>query len=244
MADKKYLDQNGLSHLKSKMDLTYAKKEEVGVTDYNSLSGLPTLDGTEIKGTMTKEGLGIASKGDIPTNNNELTNGAGYQTASDVEGILATKDYQTEEDVESIVTGKDYQTSTQVESAITEKGYQTSEQVETAITKKGYQTASDVEEKITSKGYQTETEVTTAINKAVADINKKQIVTSTEEMTDENIIYLIKNQGEEDNIYDEYIVVSGKPEKVGTTKVDLTGYLREKDLTVLSNDEIDAIFNS
>ena len=229
MAEKKYLDQNGLSHLKSKMDLTYVKKGEAGVTDYNSLTGLPTLDGTQIKGTMTKKGLGIASKEDIPTNNNELTNGAGYQTASDVEDILETKGYQTAEEVEGIVTGKDYQTSTQVESAITEKGYQTADDVETAITEKGYQTASDVNIAITSKGYQTESQVTTAINKAMANINT---------------MYLIANEGSGNNIYDEYIIINGKPEKVGTTETDLTGYLKEEDLVELSNEEIDEIFNS
>ena len=229
MAEKKYLDQNGLSHLKSKMDLTYVKKGEAGVTDYNSLTGLPTLDGTQIKGTMTKKGLGIASKEDIPTNNNELTNGAGYQTASDVEDILETKGYQTAEEVEGIVTGKDYQTSTQVESAITEKGYQT---------------ASDVNIAITSKGYQTESQVTTAINKAMANINKKSVVTSLEEMTDTNIMYLMANKGSGNNIYDEYIIINGKPEKVGTTETDLTGYLKEEDLVELSNEEIDEIFNS
>lgn len=39
----------------------------------------------------------------IPTNNSQLTNGAGYQTAANVE---------------SIVTGKGYQTAAQVQSAI------------------------------------------------------------------------------------------------------------------------------
>lgn len=39
----------------------------------------------------------------IPTNNNQLTNGAGYQTATDVE---------------TAITGKGYQTSAQVQSAI------------------------------------------------------------------------------------------------------------------------------
>lgn len=32
---------------------------------------------------------GKASKKDIPTNNNQLTNGAGYQTASDVDTKIA-----------------------------------------------------------------------------------------------------------------------------------------------------------
>lgn len=54
----------------------------------------------------------------VPTDNNQLTNGAGYQTASQVE---------------TAITDKGYQTSAQVESAITAKGYQTAAQVATAI---------------------------------------------------------------------------------------------------------------
>ena len=242
--DKKYFGKNALAHLKLLIEKAFQKKEfktgseseykvlsdnnlsdelvqkinEAGNSkfsgDYNDLTGIPTLDGTELKGTLTKEDLGIAAKTDIPTNNNQLTNGAGYQTAKDVEGI------------------------------INGKGYQTVDDVETAITEKGYQTASDVNIAITSKGYQTDTQVTTAINKAIANINKKSVVTSIEEMTDTNTIYLMANKGSGNNINDEYIIVNGKPEKVGTTEADLTGYLKEADLVELSNEEIDEIFNS
>ena len=148
---------------------------------YNNLTDIPTIDGTEIKGTLTKEGLGIASKEDIPTDNSELENGAGYQTASDVEQTISSKKYQTEE------------------------------------------------------------QVTQAVTKAVANINKKQVVTSTEEMTDENTIYLMANEGAGNNIYDEYIVYEGTPEKVGTTEVDLSGYIKETDLVEITNEEIDVM---
>ena len=52
------------------------------------------------------------------------------------------------------------------------------------------------------------TDMNTAINNAVANINKKEIVTSISEMTDTNTIYLIANEGTGNNIYDEYIVVN------------------------------------
>lgn len=54
----------------------------------------------------------------VPTNNNQLTNGAGYQT---------------ENEVETIVTGYGYQTATQVQSIVTSYGYQTASQVQSAI---------------------------------------------------------------------------------------------------------------
>lgn len=216
MGIKNFLDKNGLAHLKLLLENLFQKREhktgseseykvlsDNNLTDelvkkieaagtsqfdgqFDSLKGIPTLDGHELKGTLTSEILGLAKSTDIPT---------------------------------------DYVSNSTLE-------------------EKGYQTASDVELAIEGKGYQTESQVTTAINKAVANINKKQTVTSTEEMTDENVIYLMANKGAGNNIYDEYIVVNGKPEKIGTTEVDLTGYLREEDLSELTNDEIDAIFNS
>ncbi len=93
---------------------------------------------------------------------------------------------------------------------------------------------------LSKKGFATETYV----NSQVANLNKKQIVTSTEEMTEENIIYLLANSGSKNNSYDEYIVVEGNPEKIGTTDVDLTGYLKDSDFVAITNQQIDEIVNS
>ena len=44
----------------------------------------------------------------------------------------------------------------------------------------------------------------------------------------ENVIYMIvKTGGDENNTYDEYMFINGKVEKIGDTKVDLTGYATE-----------------
>lgn len=102
------------------------------------------------------------------------------------------------------------------------------------------QVATDISTAVADKV--TEAQMNTAINSAVSNINKKQIVTSTTEMTDENVIYLLANEGKENNIYDEYIVINSKPEKVGTTEVDLTNYIKVTDLVEITNEEIDAIF--
>lgn len=58
----------------------------------------------------------------IPTKVSDLTNDSGYQTASDVEGILTDKGYLTE-------IPEEYVTDTE----LTEKGYQTASQVNKAI---------------------------------------------------------------------------------------------------------------
>lgn len=216
MDEKKYLDGNGLLYydekyvkgrLKNKVDTEHKTNSESeykvlsdnNLTDellqkikaagtsnfngkYNSLDGIPTLDGTELKGTLTAEDLGLAKATDIPT------------------------DYVSDEELEQ----------------------------------KGYQTASDVESTIASKNFATQNYVT----QQLANINKKEVVTSIDQMTDESTIYLLANSGSGNNIYDEYIVYNGKPEKIGTTEVDLTGYLKETDLVAISNAEIDSIINS
>lgn len=47
---------------------------------YESLTNLPTLDGTEIKGTLTKEGLNIAAR--------DWVQALGYQTATQVQNLI------------------------------------------------------------------------------------------------------------------------------------------------------------
>lgn len=72
------------------------------------------------------------------------------------------------------------------------------------------------------------------VNELIANLNQKQIVSSTSEMTDASKIYLLaindKNDG--NNIYEEYILINGKPELIGTTRIDLTNYVT---ITQLNN---------
>ena len=110
----------------------------------------------------------------------------------------------------------------------------------------GYQTASQVESRITSKGYQTEDQVNTLIASGIADITgiEYTVTPTLPSVGEPGIIYLVPNSGTNPNIYDEYIYVNNKFEKIGTTDVDLTGYLQETDLEVITNSEIDVIVAS
>ena len=109
-----------------------------------------------------------------------------------------------------------------------DQNFQTDTQVETAITSKGYQTASDV---------------SLAISSAIADIQgiSYSIVTSLPETGEAGVIYLISNSGANPNSYDEYIWITNKFEKIGTTDVDLSGYVQDSDLVAITNAEIDTI---
>lgn len=92
-------------------------------------------------------------------------------------------------------------------------------------------------------GYQTESEVTTAITNALKDIQgiKYQIEENLPSTGEAGTIYLISNSGTGTNIYDEYIWVNNKFEKIGTTAVDLTNYIQNTDLVAITNEEVDTI---
>ena len=77
-----------------------------------------------------------------------------------------------------------------------------------------------------------------------------QIVEALPEQGEKGIIYLVAatpdaNVTSDHNVYDEYIwITSGDSssfEHIGTTKMDLTGYLKEVDIAAITTDEIDAI---
>lgn len=91
--------------------------------------------------------------------------------------------------------------------------------------------------------FQTDTEVQTAINNAIKDITgiDFQIVDTLPSTGVKGTIYLVPNSGSSPNVYDEYIWVNNKYEKIGTTEVDLSNYWSKTELTSLSNTEIDEL---
>ena len=108
-----------------------------------------------------------------------------------------------------------------------------------------YQTEVNVKSTIEGYGYQTSSQVSTAISNALANVSgiSYSIVTTLPSTGEPGVIYLKSNGGSTSNIYDEYIYVNGKFEKIGTTDVDLSGYLKSSDLTAITNGEIDEIVN-
>lgn len=230
--------------------------------NYGDLKSKPSINGHELaSGENSLETLGIQAAGDYATKA-ELGNKVSKE---DGKG-LSTEDYTTAEKTKlgGIQTGAQVNVIESVKvNGIAQEA--DGKAVNIAVPTKVSQLSND------SK-FQTETEVTSKVNNAVADkvnqtqmtsaisaattdmatktyvtqqlanINKKAVVTSTEEMTDPNTIYLMANVGEQDNSYDEYIVYDGTPEKIGTTKVDLTNYVQDSDLIAITNGEIDEIF--
>lgn len=92
----------------------------------------------------------------------------------------------------------------------------------------------------------TSTEVQTAINTAISGISgiSYEIVQALPQTGSAGTIYLISNSGSGTNIYDEYIYTNGAFEKIGSTDVDLSGYVQTSDLVAVTNTEIDTIVAS
>ena len=58
------------------------------------------------------------------------------------------------------------------------------------------------------------------------------------------VIYLMTNSGTSPNVYDEYVWISSQNafEKLGTTDIDLSGYMLKTDMVAITTSEIDTLF--
>lgn len=68
-----------------------------------------------------------------------------------------------------------------------------------------------------------------------------QVVTSLPTTGVKGTIYLVSNSGSGTNAYDEYIYVSNAWEKIGTTDIDLSGYMLKTDMVAITSSQIDTI---
>jgi hypothetical protein len=109
----------------------------------------------------------------------------------------------------------------------------------------------NVSEFTNDKQYQTAGEVSAAITAAVGGISGVAFVKLEDSEYNESgvpiiegaagKIYLTKNNGSAPNRYDEYIWLDEAFEKIGTTDIDLSGYVLSSDLSAITNTEIDTI---
>ena len=63
-------------------------------------------------------------------------------------------------------------------------------------------------------------------------------VASKDDVTQENILYLVPASSKTGNLYNEYMFIDGKPEQVGSQEVDLTGYAKTTDVAAMIDEAI------
>lgn len=85
------------------------------------------------------------------------------------------------------------------------------------------------------------------VNSALSGATKREVVDVLPSVTDADpkAIYFVPVSGtpEEDNIKDEYMLINGKWEKIGTTRIDLSGYWSKTELKAMTSAELTAILN-
>lgn len=175
MAQINFLDENGLLYLWQRLKAIFATEADLTALE-NTVSGLVAEGGQpnvietiQVNGSaqaVINKTVDIA----VPTNNNQLANGAGYQTAA---------------------------------------------------------------------------QVTSAIDQAIKGVSQFdfQVVQSLPASGVKGTIYLVPIAGRT-NAYDEYIYVNNSWEQIGTTDIDLSGYVQAADLVAITNSEIDTIIAS
>ena len=109
---------------------------------------------------------------------------------------------------------------------------------DSGLTKSLADLTTEVSKKANASDVYTKTETDTKIGEAVAAQGhmKAQVVEGTAQMTENNVLYLVKD----DTVtgvdqYNEYILIDGTPTLIGSTSTDLTGYAKTADQKVITD---------
>lgn len=192
--------------------------------------------------------LKVAKKTEIPKNVSELQNDKNYQTNTEVTDSInsALEDYtptdELPENLSDLYNDEDFQSGSEVDTKIND-----------ALESSGFQKAADVKKAITDeateKEWQTAQQVADAISDAIKDVVgvKFEVVQELPGEGKPGVIYLKKNAGDTED-YAEYIWITtdtgGKFEMLGTAgNVDLTGYVKQDDITVAQNSQITSLLS-
>lgn len=109
---------------------------------------------------------------------------------------------------------------------------------DSGLTKSLADLTTEVSKKANAADVYTKTQTDTKIGEAVAAQGhmKAQIVEGPAQMTENNVLYLVKD----DTVtgvdqYNEYILIDGTPTLIGSTSTDLTGYAKTADQKVITD---------
>lgn len=95
-------------------------------------------------------------------------------------------------------------------------------------------------------GFQTQSQVQSLINSTVGNITsiRYEKVTSLPATGSNGVIYLVAHSHGTQDIYDEYIWLSGTKtyEKIGNTDIDLSAYVKKSELTAITTNDLNTMW--
>ena len=233
-------------------------KVTVGSTTSNALAKQDTLEfvggtGINISSDTSSDHIKINFDCDaeIPTKTSDLTNDSGFITSSDYAtsskgGTIKTYSANcfgvTNAGIPNCPTLFYPEYNNAPATAFISKGT-----LENVITGKNLETAANKVTSISSSS--TDTQYASAkcvydtIQSAIGSVTglNFEIVQTLPASGVAGTIYLVPNSGTAPNIYDEYIWITNAFEKIGTTAVDLSGYVQKTEMVAITNAEIDTI---
>lgn len=247
----KYLDYDGLVYYHSKVKTALGNKVDkvsgkgLSTNDFtntlkNKLDGIAAgaqvnvIEGVNVNGSAVTPTNKIVNL-TIPTKLTDLTNDGNFVT--DANYVHTDNNFTTtlKNKLNGIATG--------AEVNVQSNWSQTTTTADDYIKNK----PTKVSDFTNDSNFQTQAQVQQAINDAIGQITglSFEIVQTLPATGAAGTIYLVPNSGSAPNIYDEYVWVtsggSGSFEKIGTTDVDLSGYVQYSNLVAITNSEIDTI---
>lgn len=247
----KYLDHDGLIYYHSKVKTALGNKVDkvsgkgLSTNDFtntlkNKLDGIETgaqvnvIEGVNVNGSAVTPTNKIVNL-TIPTKLTDLTNDGNF--------VTDTNYVHTDNNFTTTLLNKLNGIASGAEVNVQSDWSVTSTSSDAYIKNK----PTKVSDFTNDSGFQNATQVQNAIDAALADITgiEFQIVQALPATGEKGVIYLVLNSGSGGNSYDEYIwITNGSTssfEKIGTTDVDLSGYVQYTDLAAITNSEIDTI---
>ena len=182
------------------------------------------------KGLFSGKYADLSGKPTIPSKTSQLTNDSQYVT----ETGMNAKGYLTEETDPTVpawakAENKPSYTASEVgalpdDTAIpikvselqNDSGFQTASQVTSAVTK-------------VTQGLASQTYVNQQIAGATHLKREKVSVLPSVSAADVNTLYIVPKAGAGNDFFDEYLLIDGKFELIGNSKMDLSGYLQASD---------------
>ena len=226
MSDIKYVDLDGLSHFKAKTDNEYVKKvagkglstEDYTTAEKTKLSGIEDNAEVNIIESVVVNGTTAT----ISNKTASVTIQAGAIDSISVNGTAQTIDANKNVDIT---------VPTKVSDLTNDSGFIT-----------------NAVNNLTNYYKKSETYTQAEVNNLIGAISSLtiQIVQTlpTQDISTSTIYFVPKSTSETNNIYNEYVYVNNAWELIGTTEIDLSGYVQVIDLTAITNAEIDTIFES